>query len=148
MTTPSLTFPHPVLTPIVDKPSYATLQLLRQELHNANAHAITSTLGGGDNGYLVLIMPAAEFNARPLAAAFVHPVHPGPSPPAGALLVLRPSLNPSVNIKLISKFMSPWRRNSRSNYLPPSTTDTFPSYPTKSWDMQTLNVPPYYLIIS
>jgi len=82
MTTPSLTIPHPVLTPIVHKPSYATLQLLRQELY-ANARAITSTLGGGANGHLFLIMPTAEFNARPHAAAFVHPVHPGPSPPAG-----------------------------------------------------------------
>jgi hypothetical protein len=74
--------PNKVGTPIVDKPSYATLQLLRQELY-ANARAITSILGGGENGQLFLIMPAAEFNARPLADLFVHPVHPGASPPAG-----------------------------------------------------------------
>ena len=83
MTTDSLTFPHPVLTPIVDKPSYAPLQLLRQEIY-ANARAVTSTLGGGENGHLFLIMPAAEFATRPNAAPFVHPVHPpGDSPPAG-----------------------------------------------------------------
>jgi hypothetical protein len=82
MTKESLPFPHPILTPIVDKPSYHPLQLLCQELF-ANARAIPSTLGGGENGHLFLIMPTADFDSRPLAAPFVHPDHPGPSPPAG-----------------------------------------------------------------
>ncbi|KAI2500614.1 hypothetical protein MHU86_13835 [Fragilaria crotonensis] len=59
MSTPASTtlpFPHPVLTSIPSEPTNKTLQLLQQELY-ANARAIHSTRGGGENGHLALVMP-------------------------------------------------------------------------------------------
>ena len=53
-------FPHEILTPIVGKPTHETVKLLRKEAY-ANAYENECTLGGGDNGYLGLIMPANEY---------------------------------------------------------------------------------------
>jgi hypothetical protein len=73
-----------VLTPIVERPTNTTLQLLTQELY-ANARAIHSTRGGGANGHLALIMPDATYLAR-TGLAFNPPAHPGENPihPPGA----------------------------------------------------------------
>ena len=71
-------FPHPVLTPITGRPTNTTLQTLQKQLY-ANARAIHSTRGGGANGHLALIMPAADYLAR-AAVDFVPPVHPGVAP--------------------------------------------------------------------
>ncbi|CAB9530275.1 hypothetical protein SEMRO_2814_G337720.1 [Seminavis robusta] len=62
-----------------EKPNYSTLKVIHQEL-NANAMAITSTLGGGHYGHLALVIPAAAFNALPNAIAWVNPAHPGAAP--------------------------------------------------------------------
>jgi len=80
----SLTFPHPILTPIKGKPTNVTLLPLKKELYS-NAIAIHSTRGGGANGHLAMLMPAATYLNR-AGEAFVIPVHPGPAPvhPAGA----------------------------------------------------------------
>jgi hypothetical protein len=77
-TTPSLTFPHPILSPILLEPNNTSLQLLQQELY-ANAKSVHSTRGGGANGHLALVMPPAEYLAR-TAQAFIAPVHPGDQP--------------------------------------------------------------------
>jgi hypothetical protein len=76
--TSSLTFPHPILTPITTKPTNSTLQVLQREIY-ANARAIHSTRGGGAHGHLAIIMPAANYLAR-VGQAFVTPVHPRPAP--------------------------------------------------------------------
>lgn len=78
------TFPHPELTAITDKPTIATVKLLRRKIF-ANARAIPSTAGGGNNGHLGLIMANAAYVAR-AGVPFVEPVHPGPLPihPPGA----------------------------------------------------------------
>jgi hypothetical protein len=57
-TTTGLTFPHPDLTIIIGKPMYTTMRKLQKELY-ANTKAIPSTLGGGHNGHLALIMTNA-----------------------------------------------------------------------------------------
>jgi hypothetical protein len=80
MTTTTYTFPHTVLTPIVGKPTLATLTLLKLELY-ANAMFTESTLGGGNHGYLALVMSAAEYSLQPGTVPFVEPANPGEQPP-------------------------------------------------------------------
>jgi hypothetical protein len=83
MTSTSLVFPTPVLTPIVGRPTNSSLQIMQQQLYQ-NACAVASPSGGGENGHLGLIMPPAEYLLRPGAIAIpVHPVILGPAP-AGA----------------------------------------------------------------
>jgi hypothetical protein len=72
------TFPHPTLTPLVGKPTSATIKLLTREVY-ANAHSVHSTRGGGANGHLATCMPDATYFAR-AGEAFIIPVHPGPQP--------------------------------------------------------------------
>lgn len=74
----TLTFPHPTLSPIPDKPTNATLQILQRELY-ANARAIHSTRGGGAHGHLTIIMPTADYLAR-VGQTFNTPNHPGNAP--------------------------------------------------------------------
>ena len=71
------------LTPIVGKPTYATLKTLKDQL-KANATFVPTTLCGGNHGYLGLILsPAAYATISP--TAFVEPTYPGQHPaiPAG-----------------------------------------------------------------
>ena len=71
------------LPPIVGKPTYQTLKELKDQL-KANAASIPTTLGGGNHGYLGLILsPAAYATISP--TAFVEPAYPGQHPaiPAG-----------------------------------------------------------------
>ena len=71
------------LTPIVGEPTYQTLKELKDQL-KANAASIPTTLGGGNHGYLGLILsPAAYATISP--TAFVEPAYPGQHPaiPAG-----------------------------------------------------------------
>ena len=73
-----LTFPHPELTTISGKPTYATVHKLQKELY-ANAKSIPSMLGGGQNGHLALVMTAAEYLVIS-AVTYDEPVHPGAQP--------------------------------------------------------------------
>ena len=78
-TAPSLPFPHPVLTPITDgPPTLVSIKTLQRQLY-ANAKSIPTTLGGGANGYLALVMPDADYLAR-TGVAFPAPPHPGDQP--------------------------------------------------------------------
>jgi hypothetical protein len=86
--TPTIVFPTPVLTPIVGRPTFATLQVLQQQLYQ-NARSVVSHLGGGLIGHLAIVMPPADYAARPNAVAFIVPLNPGPRlmPPANATTV-------------------------------------------------------------
>ena len=71
------------LTPIVGEPTYATLKTLKDQL-KANAASVPTTLGGGNHGYLGLILsPATYTTISP--TAFIEPVYPRQHPaiPAG-----------------------------------------------------------------
>ena len=71
------------LTPIMGEPTYATLKTLKDHL-KANATSVPTTLGGGNHGYLGLILsPATYTTISP--TAFIEPVNPGQHPaiPAG-----------------------------------------------------------------
>ena len=73
---PSLTFPHPVLTPVTDAPpTIVSITTLQSELYE-NAMAIHTTLGGGTNGHLAVVMPDAAYLTR-AGVAFPPPDHPG-----------------------------------------------------------------------
>ena len=80
MTTTTYTFPHTTLTPIVGKPTLATLTLLKLELY-ANAMFTESLLGGGNHGYLALVMSPAEYALQPGTIPFIEPANPGEQPP-------------------------------------------------------------------
>ena len=71
------------LSPIVSEPTYQTLEELKDQL-KANAASIPTTLGGGNHGFLGLILsPAAYATISP--TAFTEPTYPGQHPtiPAG-----------------------------------------------------------------
>lgn len=81
-TTTQFGFPHSTLTPIVGKPTLATLTLLKSELY-ANAMVTECELGGGDNGYLALVMSPAEYAMQPGTIPFIEPINPGAQPAHG-----------------------------------------------------------------
>ena len=61
-------------TPIIGAPTNKTLKRLKQELR-ANASSVESDLGGGDHGYLGLVLDDVEY-AAVSATAFVAPQFP------------------------------------------------------------------------
>jgi hypothetical protein len=73
-------FQHKVLTKIHGPPSYKSLQNVSTEL-KANASSVPSTLGGGQNGHLGLLLSDAIYITVPLAIPWVTPGNPGPFVP-------------------------------------------------------------------
>ena len=67
-------FPYPTPTPIQGEPTYKSLKRLKNELQ-ANASSVESDLGGGDHGYLGLVLTDAEY-ALISATPFVAPHYP------------------------------------------------------------------------
>jgi hypothetical protein len=82
--TPASLFRYPVLTPLTpdSPPTAATIKLLRQELLE-NAMAIPSLLGGGQHGFLGILIPAAAYLTL-TGSVFVAPAQPTPHPVHGA----------------------------------------------------------------
>ena len=76
---PSFPFAHPTLTKIDGQPTAANVRKLKREVY-ANAISVKTPLGGGNHGYLGLVMPAAQYNAMPGTNLFAVPVHPGAHP--------------------------------------------------------------------
>ena len=76
-------FPTPI-TKITGEPNYDSLKHLKDQL-KANATSIPTTLGGGNNRYLGLILSPAAYTTI-TATQFVEPIYPGqhPNVPAGA----------------------------------------------------------------
>ena len=75
-------FPTPITT-ITGELNYESLKTLKEQL-KANANSIPATLGGGNHGYLGLILSPAAYTTI-TATHFVEPVYPGqhPNVPAG-----------------------------------------------------------------
>jgi len=61
--------------PFAPPRSLATLTLLKLELY-ANAMFTESALGGGNHGYLALVMSPADYAAQPGTVPFVEPINP------------------------------------------------------------------------
>ena len=67
-------FKYKTPTPIQGTPTNKALKRLKQELR-ANASSVESILGGGDHGYLGLVLTDAEY-AKVSATPFVAPTYP------------------------------------------------------------------------
>ena len=76
-------FEHPVLTRIRGEPTYETLHYLKNEL-KSKASSVTTTLGGGNHGYLCMILTPAEYH-------HISPVDTFTLPPNPDFLVPNPS---------------------------------------------------------
>ncbi len=70
MTTKTYAFRQAILTPIVGKPTLATITLLKRELYD-NAMFNKCILGGGKHGYLAIVMSPAEYALQPGTIPFV-----------------------------------------------------------------------------
>jgi hypothetical protein len=68
----TFSFEHKILTP---EPTNATLTQLKKELY-ANAMGTITELGGGNHGYLGIIMPAAEYLIETEGEIFMAPIKP------------------------------------------------------------------------
>ena len=69
-------FEHPVLTKIRGEPTYEALHHLKNEL-KANASSVPTTLGGGNHGYLDMILTPAGYHRIPPENQFARPPNPG-----------------------------------------------------------------------
>ena len=74
----TIPFPHAALTPIIDKPTAATIKQLKKECF-ANARSVHSERGGGMNGHLGIVMAPAPYFIR-AGEPFIAPIHPGVQP--------------------------------------------------------------------
>ena len=68
-------FKYKTPTPIRGEPTHRALKRLKTELQ-ANASSIESQLGGGDHGYLGLVLTDAEYASVPGTIPFVPPQFP------------------------------------------------------------------------
>ena len=64
------------LTRSVGKPTYETIKSIKEEL-KANAASVHSDKGGGNHGYLGLILSPTAYASIPGTIPFIPPVHPG-----------------------------------------------------------------------
>ena len=78
MTTNTIMFPIPILTPIEGKPTTATLQKMKQQLIT-NAMAIPSNRGNANHGHLYALLNHADYIAA-TTGDYVAPVNPGVAP--------------------------------------------------------------------
>ena len=70
-------FPYNIPTPIQGEPTYKALKRLKNELR-ANASSVDTDLGGGDHGYLGLVLTDEEYAKVSPNHPFVPPEFPGP----------------------------------------------------------------------
>ena len=70
-------FEYADLTVIHGEPTYETLKTMVNQL-KANARAVRTTLGGGQHGYLGLLLSQQQYNVIAPGTPFVRPAHPGP----------------------------------------------------------------------
>ena len=70
-------FQIPILTPIQGEPTFETLRVLRDEVR-ANSGDVSTNLGGGNYGYLGLVLSPAEYARVTPGNPFVCPVMPPP----------------------------------------------------------------------
>ena len=97
------TFPKPI-TKIMGEPNYESLKNLKDQL-KANAASIPTTLGGGNHGYLGLILSPAAY-ATIAANQFIEPIYPGqhPNVPAGTN-----AANTSTIVRRHTEDLCQWR---------------------------------------
>ena len=70
-------FENADLTQIHGEPTYETLTVLFNQL-KANTCSVQTSLGGGQHGYLSLVLSPAQYNITAPNIPFTYPTHPGP----------------------------------------------------------------------
>eukprot|EP00957_Ditylum_brightwellii_P134175 10229920-Ditylum_brightwellii.AAC.1 len=68
-------FEKPELTHVHGEPTMANLLTLRNEIQ-ANAQAVSTTLGGGRHGHLGLLMTPQDYALIPNTTAYIRPPQP------------------------------------------------------------------------
>ena len=68
-------FQHPVLTKIIGGPTYTSLAQMEKEC-KANAKSVSSTLGGGQQGYLGLVSSIQAYERVAPGEPFIRPPLP------------------------------------------------------------------------
>ena len=89
-------FPYSSPTPIRGEPTYKSLKNLVREL-KANASSVDSDLGGGDHGYLGLVLSDTEYEKICPGNPFEAPKFPDP-------LYIPPGTNPAEAIQLREEY--------------------------------------------
>ena len=100
---PTTSFPHETLTPIVGKPTFATIQALKKQLIS-NAVSVHSQRGNGALGHAVIVLGQVAYDA--IAGPgnnWVQPPNPGPTPNIP---------NPATQHQIIA-IQSQWERDTR-----------------------------------
>ena len=69
-------FEYNELQKIVREPTLDTILLLNRQVKR-NAQSIPTTLGGGQLGYLALVVPEDTYNSIPTSEIFIRPTDPG-----------------------------------------------------------------------
>ena len=75
-----LYFEHKILDRILGEPDFPQLHSLLRAC-KANACSVPSTLGGGQNGYVGMLVSAVAYASLAPGTPFIAPVHPGGLPP-------------------------------------------------------------------
>ena len=70
-------FKYKIPTPIRGEPDHKSLKRLKKELRS-NASSVETDLGGGNHGYLALVLTAEVCNATPDTQPFEPPYFPPP----------------------------------------------------------------------
>ena len=96
-------FPRPI-TKIMGKPNYEGLKTLKDQL-KANAASIPTRLGGGDHGYLRLILSPVAY-ATISANQFIEPIYPGQHPNVPAVTN---AANTSTIVRRHTEDLCQWR---------------------------------------
>ena len=79
----SVKFPIPIITPISNKPTFATIKYLKSQAYN-NAMSQSSTRSGGAHGLLGAIMPPTQYQLiSQVGAIFNAPTAPPAAWPRG-----------------------------------------------------------------
>ena len=71
-----LYFEYKVLTKIIGEPTFDKLHVILREL-KANTAAVPCTLAGGANGYLGMLVSAAQYQTVAPGTPFMRPPQPG-----------------------------------------------------------------------
>ena len=106
-------FEYKELQKIVGEPTLDTILLLHCQV-KCNAQSIPMTLGGGQLGYLALVVPEDTYNSIPTSEPFIRPTDPG------KFTLQVPSA--SSNVTILQTPPGPTRRTTRSATRSTSTT--------------------------
>ena len=106
-------FEYKELQKIVGEPTLDTILLLHRQVKR-NAQSVSTTLGGGQLGFLTLVIPEETYNSIPTSEPFIRPTDPG------KFTLQVPITTP--NLTVLQTPPGPTRRTTRSATRSTSTT--------------------------